>query len=369
MARFEDTGSASFFGEWLYSEAVPADHLLRRLEEVIDWHTFTSLLLPLYEGRGEEGRPPYNPVVLLKMLVLAYLYNLSERRVEGYVNDSLSAKWFLGLGANRKAPDHSTLTDFKQRIEDGGGEECLRGVLEEIVRQVLRAGVEFGSIQVLDSTHTVANVNTEKERQRREGGGGPRDDGAGLIVKGTRQVRNEQGEVVEEKVPGCPGYKTHVSLNAATELITSIVATSGDAHDGKRLGRLVWQDRRQGLPVTTYAGDRGYDDGDNHALLEKLGLHSALRLKRNRTEKKDDSKAVWFELLATPEYQAGQRERYKVERKFGEAKAWHGLGRCRYVGWQRYQIQAYLTAIVLNLKRIVKLLTSGPSPARALAAA
>jgi len=45
-----------------------------------------------------------------------------------------------------------------------------------------------------------------------------------------------------------------------------------------------------------------------------------------------------------------------VERKYGEAKRWHGWGRCRYLGLWRYGIQAYLTALVLNLKRIVMLL-------------
>jgi IS5 family transposase len=53
----------------------------------------------------------------------------------------------------------------------------------------------------------------------------------------------------------------------------------------------------------------------------------------------------------------GEAERYKIERKFGEAKRWHGFGRCRYVGLLCYGIQAHLTALVLNLKRMVTLLT------------
>ena len=57
-----------------------------------------------------------------------------------------------------------------------------------------------------------------------------------------------------------------------------------------------------------------------------------------------------------PDYRAGLRERYKIEQKFGEAKLWHGLRRCRYLGLARYRLQAYLTALVLNLKRLVKLL-------------
>lgn len=62
-------------------------------------------------------------------------------------------------------------------------------------------------------------------------------------------------------------------------------------------------------------------------------------------------------MAGTPQYQAGGRERYKIERKFGEAKQSHGLGRCRYLDLIRFIIQAVMTAMVLKLKRLVKLLT------------
>jgi len=78
---------------------------------------------------------------------------------------------------------------------------------------------------------------------------------------------------------------------------------------------------------------------------------------------------VWIELKRTQEYRAGKKERYKIERKFGEAKTNHGLRRCRSVGRLRYAIQAYLTAIVLNLKRMVKLLTGASFKGRARAMA
>ena len=63
------------------------------------------------------------------------------------------------------------------------------------------------------------------------------------------------------------------------------------------------------------------------------------------------------------------KERYKIERKFSESKQGHGLfGRCRYVGKARYAVQSFLMAIVLNLKRMVKLLTGVNFKERAYAA-
>jgi IS5 family transposase len=300
---------------------------------------------------------------------VSYLYDQTERQTEVYVNDSLSAKWFLQLAVDERAPDHSTLTRFKERIIKGGGETVLAEMLAEVVKQAIEGGVKFGVMQVVDSTHTIADVNTKKDevRQKREGKP-PRDGGARWGVKRRRRCRNAQGKTVE-RVEYIYSYKSHTSLNAESEMITSVVVTSGNAYDGHQFAALVARDRQQGLLAETYAGDRGYDDTENHYLLEHLGAKSAITVNAYRTKKKDKNKKVWIDLLASPEYQAGQRERYKIERKYGEGKVYHGWGRCRYVGRVRYAIQANLTAIVLNLKRMVKLLAGVQFRGTALARA
>jgi IS5 family transposase len=353
--RYKEQGTGSFFGEYLYERTVPDNHFLRQLEELVDWEVFAEKLVRLYRGKAEVGRPPYNPAVVLKMLLLAYLYNLSERRTEVFVNDSLSAKYFLSLAIDEPAPDHSTLTAFKRRIVRRGGEGVLEELLVEVVQAARRQGVVFGRIQVVDSTHTIADVNVAKEDRRKREGKPPRDGGArwGGKKKRRRGKKGQGGTETEYFY----GYKMHNSLNAQAEMITSIVVTGGNGHDGKQFPALVQKDGELQLPVKVYTADRGYDDGENHYLLKTLGLRSAIHLNRYRTEKKDRNKEVWVALKQSSAYRAGQQERYKIERKYGEAKENHGLRRCRYLGWMRYAIQAYLTAIVLNLKRLVKVLT------------
>lgn len=71
------------------------------------------------------------------------------------------------------------------------------------------------------------------------------------------------------------------------------------------------QDLAQGVGAEVYAGDRGYDDGENHQFLWGRGLKSALRLNDYRTQKKDPNKGPWLKLIADPDYQAGLAERYK----------------------------------------------------------
>ena len=148
-----------------------------------------------------------------------------------------------------------------------------------------------------------------------------------------------------------------MSLNASTELVTSVIPGHGNDYDGHKLKKLVEKDLSKGIKVGTVAGDKAYDDGDSHYYLENKGINSALRLNSYRTKKKDSNKEGWLKLTESQEYTNGLKERYKVERKFGEARKWHGFTRCRYTGFIRHAIQSYLTFMALNLKRLVKLLT------------
>jgi len=354
--RFIETGNNSFFGEYLYDQVVPAEHFLRQLKGIIPWERFTQKLIRLYKGGGVVGRPPFDPALVLKVELIAYLYNLTERQVEVYINENLPAKYFVGLAVDQRAPDHSTLTVFRERLVERGKLKVFEEMLEEIVQIALQRGIQFGSIQIVDSVHSIANVNTDKDQKRQGKGKGPRDPDARWGVKHKRKVKNEAGQE-EEQVQYFYGYKAHVSLNAENNLISSLEATSGEVYDGHHFTGLVDHDLGQALPVETYTADKGYDDGENHYNLEVRGLHSAIRLTKTRTEKKDDNKQVWLDLRQTAQYQQGLKERYKIERKFGEAKQGHGFGRCRYLGRLGFAVQAFFTAIMLNLKRMVKLLT------------
>jgi len=353
--RYVETGNDSFYGNYLYDQVVPQDHFLRKLSQNIEWSRFTRKLIKLYKGEGVVGRPPFDPALVLKIELVAFLYNLSERQVEVYINENLPAKFFVGLAVDQKAPDHSTLTVFRDRLMERGKLKVFEEMLEEIVQMAQQSGVQFGSIQIIDSVHSVAKVNTAKDKTREKKGKDPHDPDARWGVKHKRKVKTESGNEIEQK-EYFYGYKAHVSLNAENGLITSLEVTSGEAYDGHHFRSLVDRDLQQQLPVGTYAADKGYDDGDNHYHLQLRGLHSAIRLMRTRTEKRDSNKQVWLELVKTPQYRQGLKERYKIERKFGEAKQGHGLGRCRYLGRMRFAVQAYFTAIMLNLKRMVKVL-------------
>ena len=245
---------------------------------------------------------------------------------------------------------------FLRLIQKGNLEVCEK-MLAEMIQIALEKGIEFGNIQIIDSVHSVAQVNTAKDNSRKKKGKGPRDPDAGWGAKHKRKVKTDKGETIEQ-TEYFYGYKSHVSLNSENHLITSVIPSSGNAWDGHHLKPLVENDLSQELPIETVGADRSYDDHDLHYFLqEEKNLHSAILLKKTRTQKKDKNKGVWFDLITSPQYQQGKKERYKIERKFGEAKLGHGLSRCRYLGLLKFGMQAYFTALVLNLKRMVRVLT------------
>jgi len=135
--RFIETGKGTFYGKYVYDHVVPQDHFFRKLNALLDWRKYTQKMMRWYKGHAEYGRPPFVPLVLLKMLLAAYLYNLSERQVETYINDSMSAKYFLGLGMDQPAPDHFTLIKFKERIILHKRELKLEQVTTDIVQTAL----------------------------------------------------------------------------------------------------------------------------------------------------------------------------------------------------------------------------------------
>jgi len=165
------------------------------------------------------------------------------------------------------------------------------GVYEQLFQGILRLArekeIELGKLQAIDSTHTEAGVDVGKEDRQGKGGGEPGDRDAHWGVKESR--------IGGKKVKRCKyfyGYKQHVSLNAASELVTAVVHTPGNALDGNYLGRLVGRDEEVGVEAQVYAADRAYDDGEKHLFLWDRGLNSAIRLKSYRTGKKDRNKGV-----------------------------------------------------------------------------
>ena len=105
---------AKLFYEFSLDRRVPEDHLLRRIEQAVDFSFVYSLTRPSY---SHTGQPSVDPVALFKMALLGYLYGLaSERRLAQEVELNLAYRWFLGYDLDEATPNHSVLSKARCRF-------------------------------------------------------------------------------------------------------------------------------------------------------------------------------------------------------------------------------------------------------------
>ena len=143
----------SFYGSYLYDRIVPVDHLLRKINQVVDFSFAGQILKDRYNP--DIGRPAEDPEFMLRLCLLQYIYGDSDRQVVENARLNLAYKYFLGLAVDAEVPDYTTISYFRaQRL----GEEKFRSVLEQIVRQCIDKGLVKGNRQIIDSTPIRANI-------------------------------------------------------------------------------------------------------------------------------------------------------------------------------------------------------------------
>jgi transposase len=136
----------------LFEEIVPEDHFLRRLLQAVDFQGFLPLLAAAYSP--DQGRRPLDPVVLLKLEVLARQYKLSDREVIGASRFNIAYRLFLGLSLKSPLPHPTLLTYFRQRL----GPQRLQPVFDALVGQARQLGLVKDRLRLKDATHIIANL-------------------------------------------------------------------------------------------------------------------------------------------------------------------------------------------------------------------
>jgi transposase len=144
----------SFYGSYLYDRIVPVDHLLRKVNQVVDFSFASEILKDRYSPA--IGRPAEDPEFMLRLCLLQYLYGDSERQVVENARLNLAYKYFLGLAVDAEVPDYTTVSYFRAKRL---GEEKFRQVFDQVVQQCIDKGLVKGKRQIIDSTPVIANVS------------------------------------------------------------------------------------------------------------------------------------------------------------------------------------------------------------------
>ena len=140
-------------------ELVPEDHLVRKLENAIEW----SFIYEMVEDRYSEdnGRPSLDPVILIKLPVVQYMFGIrSMRQTIQEIKVNNAYRWFLGLGLHDAVPHFSTFgKNYMRRFRDT---DLFERIFQRILKECKEAGLVDESVVFVDSTHVKARANNKK---------------------------------------------------------------------------------------------------------------------------------------------------------------------------------------------------------------
>ena len=325
---------------------------LERLAAVVDFEVFRPELeraVPRAD-RSKGGRPPFDHVLMFKVLILQTRNNLSDERAEFYLRDRLTWMRFLGLGLGDPVPDANTIWTFREALTRAGAIQRLFDLFD---RELRAKGYLAMSGQLVDASIVSApkQRTTRAEKQAIKEGRIPedwrakpaklrqKDRDARWTVK-TTKAKPKDGETpkVDLAIPAF-GYQNHISADRRHRLIRRFVVTDAAAHAGARLADLL-------DPSNTASGvwaDTGYRSKKNEDLLGQRMLKSHIHRKKparrpmpERTAKANAKKST---------------VRAQIEHVFAEQKARMGLF-VRTIGLARATIKIGLANLVHNMRRL-----------------
>ena len=142
---------------------VPQDHLLRKIEKVMDYEWLYERLDPYY--CHDNGRPGTDPVVLIKMVLIQHLYGIpSLRQTYQRIQDTLSYRWFLGYGLLDEIPHFATVSyAFCKRFP----EELTEEIFAHILNKALNHRMVDPKMIFMDGTHIKASANKKKYQKEK----------------------------------------------------------------------------------------------------------------------------------------------------------------------------------------------------------
>jgi len=328
---------------------------LEGFRAAVDFELFRSDLdqALAYADGVQGGRPPFDPVMMFKILVIQATNNLSDERAEYLINDRLSFMRFLGLGLSDRVPDARTIWLFREKLTKAG---AIGSLFERFDATLRQSGYIAMSGQIIDASLIAAprQHNTDEEKKAIKEGRVPdqwqdkpgklrqKDRDARWTVKFTKAKPRADGSMppVDLAIPVF-GYQNHVSIDRGFGFIRKWTATDAAAYEGRRL--------REGLldKTNTARGvwaDTAYRSATNEAFMAKNGFVSRVH------RKKPKGRAMPAAIRRANN--AKSKIRSRVEHVFAELKDRMDLF-IRTIGIARATTKIGLANLVFNIKRLL----------------
>jgi transposase len=290
----------SLFYYFRIDDQVPENHLLR----LIDRHvSFEFVREKLSDSYSDTGRPSIDPEVLLRILLLGYLYGItSERKLVEELRMHLAWRWFTGLGFDQEIPHHSTFSKNRHgRFQESN---LFQELFERIVDQCVSAGLVNGEHLSVDGTFVQANANNDsrisreqlaeaaqvkrgareylKDLEEENGDGGPVHQQDKVSTTDPDATYASKGNTVAKL-----GYYDNYLVDNASCIVVGVQGTSARLSQESAAARDMIEDyqERYGRLPQSLAADNTYGNGELLHWLNERGITPYIRVKESPSPK------------------------------------------------------------------------------------
>ena len=269
---------------------------LVKINKVINWEMFRKTIeQAIRKDMSKGGRPPFDAVLMFKIVMLQQWYGLSDMSAEYHINDSLSYMRFLDLEIGDKVPDGNTIWDFKEALKKNDVDRKLFDLFNEMLEEY---GIITHKGSIIDATFvTVPKRHTTKKDNEHLKNEEELED---LPTKSAKRLENgdiKKTENVEAQFDmdarwtkkgdeSFFGYKDHVKCDSDSKIITDFSITDASVHDSQEYVGLVDEKDEDIKLDSGYVGEKFKKE-----LLEKypkLRIHICAKAFRNTPLTNDD---------------------------------------------------------------------------------
>ena len=309
---------------------------LEKLNRAIDWELFRPKLTKVFkkQAKGAGGRPPYDYVMLFKVLVLQRIYNLSDDQTEYQINDRMSFMRFLGLGLGDRVPDAKTIWLYRDTLTKAN---VIRELFDLFNAQLEDAGLITHTGTIVDATFVEAprQHNHHNENEDIKKGNVP---DAWKKPENIHKLRRKDMDArwTRKGREFHFGYKDHVKADADSKLITDYTVTPANVHDSQPMPTMINETDKAVYADSAYWGS---------VVAEALPQNVENCIQERGTKKQP----------LTEEQKASNRikskTRCRIEHIFGfMTNSMHGIT-VRSVGLARAEFNIGLTNLIYNICR------------------
>lgn len=225
--------------------------------------------------RRQGGRPPYDYVMMFKVLILQRYYNLSDDKIEYAILDRLSFMRFLGLTLSDRVPDSKTVWRFRNELAQ---QDMIKELFALLDKQLDTDGIIMHEGKMIDASivQVPRQRNTREENEELKEGKVPKS-----WKENPNKLRQKDVDADWLKKNGENhfGYKDHIKADTKTKLITDFSVTSVSVHDSQPLDELTSKKEDGGQPLY---GDSAYRSEEIETMLKKKGIDSQIHEKGYR---------------------------------------------------------------------------------------